>query len=131
MAGASPHRPAQLYEELQVSIALVVVTLVAAVWVAFSAVSVFRNAQWVVKPLADYGVPRSWWPWLGSAKAAGAAGLLVGLFVPVLGVAAGIGLVLYFTGAVITVIRARWYSHIPYPLMYLAPVVASLWLRFA
>jgi DoxX-like family len=113
------------------STAFIVVTLVAAAWVAFSAVSVFRHAQWVVKPLADYGVPRSWWPWLGSAKAAGAAGLLVGLFVPVIGVVAGICLVLYFTGAVITVTRARWYSHIPYPLMYLAPVVASLWLKFA
>ena|SRR5215218_2027310 len=75
--------------------------------------------------------PRSWWPWLGTAKAAGAAGLLVGLFVPVIGVMAGIGLMLYFAGAVITVVRARWFSHIPYPLLYMAPVVASLALRFA
>src|SRR5215217_7458068 len=69
--------------------------------------------------------------WLGTAKAAGAAGLLVGLFVPVIGVMAGIGLVLYFAGAVITVVRARWFPHIPYPLLYRAPVVASLALRFA
>ncbi|WP_246083539.1 DoxX family protein [Nonomuraea diastatica] len=41
--------------------------------------------------------PRSWWPWLGAAKAAGAAGLLVGLFVPVIGVMAAICLVAYFT----------------------------------
>ncbi|HEX6425227.1 MAG TPA: DoxX family protein [Acidimicrobiales bacterium] len=68
----------------------------------------------------------SWWPWLGAAKAAGAAGLLVGLLVPAIGVAAGVGLALYFTGAVITVARARWYSHLPYPLLYLAPVVGSL-----
>jgi hypothetical protein len=46
-------------------------------------------------------------------------------------VMAEIGLVLYFTGAVVTVVRARWYSHIPYPLVYLAPVVASMALRFA
>jgi multisubunit Na+/H+ antiporter MnhC subunit len=51
---------------------------------------------------------------------------VVGLFVPVIGVAAGIGLVLYFTGAVATVIRARWYAHIPFPLLYAAPVVAAL-----
>jgi hypothetical protein len=53
-------------------------------------------------------------------KAAGAAGLLIGLFVPVIGVMAGIGLVLYFAGAVITVVRARWFSHVPYPLLYMA-----------
>lgn len=104
----------------------VIVTIVAAALVGFSAVSVFLNAAWVVRPLADYGVPRSWWPWLGTAKAAGALGLLAGLFVPALAVAAGVALVLYFTGAVTTVLRARWYSHVPFPLIYAAPVVASL-----
>jgi hypothetical protein len=108
------------------STAYVVVTLIAAAMAGFSAVSVFLRAQWVVQPMADYGVPMSWLPWLGAAKAAGAAGLVVGLFVPVIGVAAGIGLVLYFTGAVATVIRARWYVHIPFPLLYAAPVVAAL-----
>jgi hypothetical protein len=109
----------------------VIVTIVAAVFVGFSAVSVFLRATWVVRPMADYGVPSSWLPWLGTAKAAGAVGLLVGLWLPVLGVLAGIGLVLYFAGAVITVVRARWYSHLPFPLMYLAPVVAALTLGFA
>jgi hypothetical protein len=113
------------------STAYIVVTLLGAVMTAFSAGSVFFRAKRVVQPLADYGVPRSWWPWLGTAKAAGAAGLLVGLFVPVIGVMAGIGLVLYFAGAVITVARARWYSHIPFPLLYTAPVVGSLALGFA
>lgn len=108
------------------STAHTILTLVAAVLVAFSAGSVFLRAQWVTQPLTEYGVPRSWWPWLGAAKAAGAAGLLVGLFVPLVGVMAGIGLVLYFTGAVITVIRARSYTHIPFPLVYAAPVAASL-----
>lgn len=108
-----------------------VVTVSAAAWVGFSAFSVFTRAKWVVEPLADYGVPTSWWPWLGAAKAAGAVGLLVGLAVPVIGVLAGIGLVLYFVGAVITVLRARAYSHVLYPMLYLGPVVASLALAFA
>ena len=78
------------------------------------------------------GRPGRWsWPWLGTAKTAGAAGLLVGLVVPVIGLAAGIGLVVYFTGAIVTVVRARWYSHIPYPLVYVAPVIASLALWYA
>lgn len=69
--------------------------------------------------------------WLGAAKAAGAAGLLAGLFVPAIGVAAGAGLVLYFAGAVVTVIRARRPSHIPFPLVYAAPVVGAMVLGFA
>ena len=112
------------------SAAYVVVTILAAVWVAFSAASLLARATWVVQPLTDYRVPRSWWTWLGIAKAAGAAGLLIGLFVPVIGVMAGICLVLYFTGAVTTVVRAHWYPHIPYPLLYMAPVIASLALKF-
>ncbi|GAA0655352.1 DoxX family protein [Kitasatospora atroaurantiaca] len=111
--------------------AYVVVTVLAAIMAGFSAGSVFFRAQWVVQPLADYSVPQSWWLWLGAAKAAGAAGLLVGLFVPVIGVLAGIGLVLYFAGAVVTVIRARWYSHAAFPLLYMAPVVGALALGFA
>ena len=108
-----------------------VVTVVAAAGVGYSAVAIFLRARWVVQALTDYHVPRSWWTWLGVAKTAGAIGLLAGLLVPVIGVLAEIGLVLYFTGAVITVARARWYSHIPYPLVYLAPVLASAALRLA
>ena len=108
------------------STAFVVLTVFTAVWVGFSAFSLLRGASWVTDALNEYGVPRSWWPWLGTAKAAGALGLLAGLAVPLIGVAAGIGLVLYFVGAVITVLRARSYSHVPYPLLYLAPVVAFL-----
>jgi hypothetical protein len=113
------------------SIAYVVVTVLAATMVGYSAFSVFSRAKWIEQALADYGVPRSWWPWLGSLKAAGAVGLLAGLFVPVIGVFAGIGLVLYFAGAVITVVRAHWYSHVAYPLLYVTPVIGALVLRYA
>ncbi|MFF3323760.1 DoxX family protein [Streptomyces sp. NPDC002889] len=113
------------------STAYLVVTLLASAMAGFSAASVFFSAEWVVQPLAGYGIPQSWWPWLGTAKAAGAVGLLVGLFVPVIGVLAGIGLVLYFAGAVVTVARARWFSHIPFPLLYMAPVAGALALGFA
>ena len=103
-----------------------VVSILGAAMAAFSAGSVFLHAAWVVEPLEQYGVPRSWWPWLGTAKAAGAAGLLGGLVVPGLGLAAGMGLVLYFSGAVLTVVRARSYAHIPFPLLYMAPAAASV-----
>jgi hypothetical protein len=108
------------------STAYVIVTLVAAAMVGFSAGSVLLHARWVVEPLADYGVPRSWWPWLGAAKTAGALGLAAGVFVPVLGVVAAVCLVLYFLGAAITVLRARFWAHVSAPALYVAPVVASL-----
>jgi hypothetical protein len=113
------------------STAYIVVTTLAAALVGYSAAAVFWRATWVVQALTAYRVPRSWWPWLGTAKAAGAAGLLVGLFVPLIGVMAAISLVLYFAGAVGTVVRAHWYAHIPYPLVFVAPVIASLALRVA
>ncbi|WP_327091073.1 DoxX family protein [Nonomuraea sp. NBC_01738] len=108
-----------------------IVTVVAALWVGFSAFSLLRRAEWVVQPLRGYGVPQSWWTWLGLAKAAGAAGLLAGLFVPVVGVLAGIGLVLYFAGAVVTVLRAKSYATVVYPVLYLVPVIAALTLGYA
>ncbi|NEY36522.1 DoxX family protein [Streptomyces sp. PRKS01-65] len=108
------------------STAYLVVTVLGAVMAGVSALTTFLRAEWIAKPLADYGVPRAWWPWLATAKAAGAAGLLVGLAVPAVGVLAAAGLVLYFLGAMVTVVRARWFTHVPIPLLYAAPVAASL-----
>lgn len=109
----------------------VVVTVAAALMAGFSGAVLLLRAQWIVRALTDYSVPRSWWTWLGLAKAAGAVGLVVGLFVPVIGVLAGVGLVLYFLGAAVTVARARWYSHIAFPLVYAAPVAGALALAYA
>jgi hypothetical protein len=53
------------------------------------------------------GVPLSWYPALASAEIAGAVGLIAGLWIPALGVAAATGVVLYFTGAVIAHLRAH------------------------
>lgn len=107
------------------TITATVIVVVAAAWVGFSAFSVFTHKAWVVDNFADYGVPRSWWVWLGTAKALGAGGLIVGLWIPAIGIAAAVGLALYFLGAVLTVVRARAYSHVPFPLLYLAPVVVA------
>ena len=89
----------------------VTITILWAAWVGLCAVAVFSRARWIVRPMTDYGVPSSWWPWLGAAKATGAAGLLIGLFIPAIGAVAMTGLVLYFIGAVATVLRARVYSN--------------------
>ncbi len=67
----------------------------------------------------------------GRPKAAGAVGLFVGIGVPPIGVAAGVGLVLFFVGAISVVIRARWYSHLLWPVTYLLLTIGSLALRLA
>lgn len=108
------------------STAYLIVTLVGAAMAGFSAVSVFTRAKWVVEPITQYGVPESWWTLLGTAKAAGALGLVAGLFWRPIGVAAAIGLVLYFLGALVTVARAKSYAHLAFPVIYMAPAVASL-----
>ena len=61
----------------------------------------------VVDAIGSLGVPLAWFPALAMAEAAGAVGLVIGLWVPALGIAAGIGVVLYFTGAVATHVRAH------------------------
>ncbi len=109
---------------------LVVTGMTAMANIAAAAVD-FRRAQWVLDNMTKYGVPHSWLFALGVVKAAGAAGLLVGIVVPLVGAAAALGLIAYFVGAVIAVARAHWYSHIPYPATFLLLAATSLTLRLA
>jgi hypothetical protein len=102
----------------------VVVVLVAG-WVGFSSYAVLTRQSWVVDNLADYGVAERWWPWLGTAKAVGAVGLALGTWLQPVGLAAAAGLTVYFVGAVVTVLRARAFGHLPYPLLYLGPVLLA------
>jgi hypothetical protein len=67
---------------------------------------------------------------LGLLKAAGALGLLVGVVVPPIGIAAAAGLVLFFVGAIITHLRARFYS-LTLSISVLTLAVAALVLRLA
>ena len=88
--------------------AYVVVTLMAITANTFAATADFMRFNFVLITAAKVGVPGSWLPMLGTLKAAGALGLLVGLIgVPLIGTAAAVGLVLFFVGAIITHLRAR------------------------
>lgn len=108
-----------------------IVAVVAALWIGFSGYSLFAKQQFVVEPLQQYGVPQSWWNWLALAKSAGALGLVAGLFIPAIGVAAAVGLILYFLGAAATTVRAHSYKTTVFPLLYLAPAAATLTLQLA
>ncbi|HLX47978.1 MAG TPA: DoxX family protein [Streptosporangiaceae bacterium] len=75
-------------------------------------------------------VPRSWIFPLGTLLTAGAAGLLAGLAVPVLGILAAAGLVLYFTGAFGAHLRVHD-RHLGPWAMYFSLAVAALALNLA
>jgi hypothetical protein len=66
----------------------------------------------ILPGMAKAGVPESWLTFpIGTLKAAGAAGLLIGLLgLPLIGTAAAIGLVLFFVCAVYTHVRAHDHS---------------------
>ena len=104
------------------SIVLVLTALAA----GFSGLALLRDVPQFTDGLIQYGVPRTWWPWLGSAKLAGAVGVVIGLWVPMIGVVAASCLVAYFVGAVVTVLRAKIYAHIPIPLVYLTLPTAAV-----
>ncbi|MCY1693721.1 DoxX family protein [Curtobacterium sp. SL109] len=65
-----------------------------------------RTAQ-AVGMMQDVGVQRSLVPVLGGLQVAAAAGLFVGLFIPVLGVVTAACCALYFAGAITVHLRAR------------------------
>ena len=111
--------------------AYIAVTIFTAAANTYAAIVDFRRPQWVVDNITKCGGSHSWLFPLGALKAAGVLGLLVCIGVPQIGVAAAIGLVLFFVGAIAVVIRARWYSHPPWPSTYLLLAVGSLALRLA
>ena len=87
----------------------------------------FARARFVVANSAEVGVAESWVPLLGALKAAGVGGLVIGLFgITPIGIAAAVGLVAFFIGAVATHIRARVFYNIAFPTAYLALAAASL-----
>ncbi|CAG6392371.1 hypothetical protein SCOCK_160154 [Actinacidiphila cocklensis] len=99
------------------------------------AVADLARADFVLANSAEVGLPQSWLPRLATLKAAGAAGLAVGLldgrFTAFVGIAAAIGLVLFFAGALAAHVRARVFRNIAFPGGYFALAVASLALAAA
>jgi hypothetical protein len=85
------------------------------------------KARFVVATSAAVDVPPGWLPMLGTLKLAGAAGLTLGLLgVPALKVAAGIGLVLFYAGAIVAHVRARKFATGAAPLLFLGLAAATL-----
>jgi hypothetical protein len=89
-------------------IAYAVVAIALSVALVISGAAKLAKQPRLVDGLVGHlGVPLSWFPALASAEIAGAVGLIIGLWVSVLGIAAAIGVVLYFIGAVVAHLRAN------------------------
>jgi DoxX-like protein len=108
-------------------LAYVIATVAAATANIYAAANDFIRPKWLLGNMNKLGVPESWLPILGVLKAAGALGLLIGLRVPLIGIAAAAGLTLFFIGAVITHLRVRDLSlGNGVPVMFLVVVVTAL-----
>lgn len=87
------------------STAFTVVTLVTAFFTGSAAVFYLIGHEYPKSQADMKRIPRKYVPVLGSLLAAGTAGLLIGFAVPLIGTLAAVGLVLYFTGALIAHLR--------------------------
>ena len=87
------------------------ITLAAIAANGFSGIAALLHFQPIMPGMAKAGVPVSWLTFpIGTLKTLGALGLAAGLALHPLGIAAAIGLVLFFVCAIYTHIRAGDYG---------------------
>jgi hypothetical protein len=110
-----------------VSTTLLIVTVACVVANAFIVAADLARARFVLANSAEVGLRPDALPYLAALKGAGAAGLVIGLagFTP-LGVAAAVGLVLFYLCAVASHVRASVFHNIAFPLLFLALAVSAL-----
>ncbi|MCY0957534.1 DoxX family protein [Streptomyces sp. H27-H5] len=111
-------------------IGYVVVAGLLALVLAASATLTFLRNETILANMRKVAVPDSLLPVLAALKAAGAVGLVAGMWVAPLGVAAAIGVTLYFIGAVASHLRVKHYDLAPAAVLTLLSA-AALALRLA
>src|SRR5215217_8094746 len=113
-------------------IALVIASVLIAAMCASSASLKLRKDERSVAVISGtVGVPLRFFPVLAALELAGAAGVLIGLWLGPLGVADAAGLVVYFVGAVVGHLRVGDTKGLTMPLLPLVLSVAVLALRIA
>jgi DoxX-like family len=113
-----------------VFIALVILSVLLAAICVFSAIGKLSKQEQPVAIIHGVvGVPLRFFPVLAALEIAGAVGILVGLWLEPLGIAAAIGLMAYFVGAVIGHLRVRDTKNLAMPLPPLVLSIAVLVLR--
>lgn len=108
---------------------IIIAVLMSLLAVASGAAKLQHNPRVVSGIHGVVGVPMPWFPVLAACEIAGAIGLLIGIFWPPLGLAAAVGLVVYFVGAIIGHLRVRDFKGVGSPVLPLVLAVATLVLR--
>jgi hypothetical protein len=109
-------------------IATIVVSSLLAAILVVSARGKLAGDPAIMKTMDRVGVPKNRLWLLSTAEAAGAAGLVIGLFWWPLGIAAAVGIIAYFIGATGAHLRVRDWQ-VTMPAALLAAGVAALILR--
>ena len=111
-------------------IAYLVVTIVLAAMAAFSGLGKLRRHPKIVHVVHEVvGVPLQYFPHLAACEFAGALGLVLGIWWPLLGMAAGIWLSSYFVGAIVSHLQVGDVKGIGPAAFMLSISVAALALR--
>lgn len=111
--------------------AAVIVSSLLAVGLAYSAIRKLSHRPEVVQTYVRVGVPEARLDQLAITLLAGAAGLVAGLFWAPIGLAAAVGVVVYFLLAIAAHVRAGDQEHLPTPLVIELVALAALALRLA
>jgi uncharacterized membrane protein YphA (DoxX/SURF4 family) len=111
-------------------IAYLVITILLAAMAMFSGIGKVRRDPRIVQAIHEVvGVPLKYFPLLAACEFAGALGVVLGIWWPLLGVAAGIGIVIYFVGASVSHLRVGDVKGIGPAAFMLVVAAAALALR--
>ncbi|OAT68958.1 transmembrane invasion protein [Mycobacteroides immunogenum] len=104
-----------------VTTGLLITTVLCIAANGFEVAAKLVKAQFVVQNSGEVGLAPRWLPYLAAIEGAGVVGLVIGLAgVRPLGLAAAIGLVAFFIGAVGAHIRSNVLHNIAFPSAFLA-----------
>lgn len=113
-------------------IGCVIVTVVLSAMLALSASLKLRRDEKAVRVINEtVGFPMRFFPHLAAAELAGAAGVIAGLWIAPLGMAAAVGVILYFVLAIGAHVRVGDMKGVGSPLIPLVVAAAALFLRVA
>jgi hypothetical protein len=111
-------------------IAYLVITILLAAMATFSGIGKIRRDARIVHVMHEVvGIPLKYFPPLAACEFAGALGVVLGIWWPLLGMAAGIGLVIYFLGASVSHLRVGDVKGIGPAAFMLVVAAAALALR--
>jgi uncharacterized membrane protein YphA (DoxX/SURF4 family) len=111
-------------------VAYLVITILLAAMATFSGIGKILRHPHIVQVVREVvGVPLKYFPLLAACELAGALGVVLGIWWPVVGVAAGVGLVIYFVGACVSHLRVGDIKGIGPAAFMLLLAVAALALR--